>query len=71
MISLCMRFTLQPIDTPGVDEFLQIVEQMGSDELLLFSSDRPHDHYQALPDGLPEPLRNRILHENARAIYRL
>jgi uncharacterized protein len=66
-----MRFTLQPIDTPGLDEFLQIVEQMGSEELIMFSSDRPHDHYRPLPDGLPEPLRGRILHENARAFYRL
>ena len=66
-----MRFTLQPIDTPSAREFAQIVEQMGSDDLIMYSSDRPHPHGAELPDGLPEALQAKIGHENARAFYRL
>lgn len=66
-----MRFTLQPIDVPSAREFLQIVDQMGSEELIMFSTDFPHAHFQPLPGGLPEVLRERIARENARAFYRL
>jgi predicted TIM-barrel fold metal-dependent hydrolase len=66
-----MRFTLQPIDTPSTREMLQIVEQMGSDELIMYSSDRPHAHFRELPDGLPGALREKVLHANATAFYRL
>jgi predicted TIM-barrel fold metal-dependent hydrolase len=71
-----VRLTLQPLDAPPqAEHLLQIVEQMESDELLLFSSDYPHWHFDtpeaALPAGLPEALRRKILVENARAFYRL
>ena len=66
-----MRFTLTPIDAPPETKtLLQIIEQIGSDDLIMFSTDYPHDHNDALPD-LPEPLRTKILSENARAFYNL
>jgi predicted TIM-barrel fold metal-dependent hydrolase len=56
-------------------QFLGLVEQMESDELILFSSDYPHWDFdspeRALPPGLPEDLTRKILAGNARATYRL
>jgi predicted TIM-barrel fold metal-dependent hydrolase len=71
-----VRLTLQPLDAPpDPAQLLQIVEQLGSDELLLFSTDYPHWHFdapeEALPAGLPGGLLRKILSENARAFYRL
>jgi hypothetical protein len=69
-----MRWTLQPVDPPGPVEFLQMVEEMGSEELLMFSTDYPHWHFdspsEALSSDLPEELRRKIMSENARAFYR-
>jgi predicted TIM-barrel fold metal-dependent hydrolase len=70
------RLTLQPLDAPQAPEPLrQTIEMMDSDDLLLFSTDYPHWHFDtpqaALPAGLPAPLRRKILSENARAFYRL
>jgi predicted TIM-barrel fold metal-dependent hydrolase len=45
---------------------------MGSDELLLFSTDYPHWQFygeEALPDGLPPSLIRKILVDNPRATY--
>jgi predicted TIM-barrel fold metal-dependent hydrolase len=71
-----IRLTLQPLDAPPtVSQMHQIIEQMDSDDLLMFSSDYPHNHFdtptEALPAGLPEPLLSKILAENARSFYRL
>ena len=71
-----LRLTTQPLDAPSeVHHFRQIIEQMESDEMLMFSSDYPHWHYdtpgEAIPPGLEEPLLRKILSENARAFYRL
>jgi predicted TIM-barrel fold metal-dependent hydrolase len=51
------------------------MEQLQSDELLLFATDYPHYHFdtpeEALPVQLDEPLLTKLLAENARAWYRL
>lgn len=71
-----VRLALQPVDGP-VDQaqLLATVEQLGSDELLMFSTDYPHAHTDeglaALPAGLPDRLRAQLLSENARTHYRL
>jgi len=53
----------------------QIVDQLGSDELLLYSSDYPHWHADDADDGFPFDLApdriQKIMSENARAWYRL
>jgi predicted TIM-barrel fold metal-dependent hydrolase len=71
-----LRLTTQPIDAPPDGQQLQqIVEQLGSDELLMFSTDYPHRHSdipaQAFPAGLPAELERKIKSENARTFYRL
>jgi predicted TIM-barrel fold metal-dependent hydrolase len=71
-----MRLTIQPLDAPPEPrQLLQVVDQLGSDELLLYASDYPHRHAadpeQALLRHLPEALARKIRGENARALYRL
>lgn len=71
-----VRFTTQPVDAPANPTHLrQIVDQLGSDDLLLFSTDYPHWHADEPEAGLPielSPERTRkIMSENARAWYRL
>ena len=66
-----MRFTLTPTDAPPETEtLLQIIEQIGSEDLIMYSSDYPHDHSDTLPD-LPKSLQAKILGKNARAFYNL
>ena len=64
-----VRLTIQPFDAPPrADQLLRIVDEIGSDEMLLFSTDYPHWHFDdkdALPDGLPEHLLRKILVDNA------
>jgi predicted TIM-barrel fold metal-dependent hydrolase len=71
-----VRFSLQPIDgPPDGSRLLRAIDQLGSDDLLMFSTDYPHRHFdqpeEALPPGLPAELRRKIFGENARAFYRL
>jgi len=71
-----VRLTIQPLDAPSDPRHLvQIIEQLGSDDLLLYATDYPHRHVadpaQDLLAHLPEPLARKIAVENARAFYRL
>ena len=71
-----LRFTIQPIDAPPDPEhFLQVLDQLGSDELLMFSTDYPHWHFsspeEAVPAGLAPNLRRKILRDNAVSFYHL
>lgn len=71
-----LRLTLQPLDEPPDPAMmLRVIDQLGSDELLLFSTDYPHWHFDrpeaALPADLPDDLARKILAENARAFYHL
>jgi predicted TIM-barrel fold metal-dependent hydrolase len=68
-----MRFSIQPADAPDAETLAKTVQQIDSDELLLFSTDYPHwqfdDDEGPLPDGLPDRLLSRIARENALATY--
>jgi uncharacterized protein len=65
-----IRFSLTPTDAPPRgDALLEIMDQIGSEELILYSSDYPHSHGSDLPAGLPENLARKIMSENARAFY--
>ena len=71
-----IRLTLQPVDAPPQpDQLRQIIDQLDSEELLMFSTDYPHWHFdtpaEALPVDLPPALERKIMAENARAFYRL
>jgi predicted TIM-barrel fold metal-dependent hydrolase len=68
-----IRFTTQPLEELSKKVFLQLLEQMESDEIICFSTDYPHWDYdsplEALPPNLGEELRKKIFSENARASY--
>jgi predicted TIM-barrel fold metal-dependent hydrolase len=71
-----VRVTVQPLDAPpDPKQLVQVVEQLGSEEMLLYASDYPHLHRfdpeADLLAHLPEALANKIRRENARAFYRL
>jgi hypothetical protein len=68
-----VRLSMQPVDAPDADVLAKIVQQIGSDDVLLFSTDYPHwqfdDDEGPLPPGLPANLLSRIARENALATY--
>ncbi len=68
-----VRITLQPADAPPDPAALEaILDQIGTDQFLLFSTDYPHwqfDGDEALPAGLPEPLMRKMLVDNALETY--
>jgi predicted TIM-barrel fold metal-dependent hydrolase len=69
-----VRFGTQPFEEPDRPEhLLQIIDMLGSDELLVFSTDYPHwdyDNPTKVLAQLPAELRRKILWENARDFYR-
>jgi predicted TIM-barrel fold metal-dependent hydrolase len=68
-----VRLTLQPLDAPpDAADVERLMEHLGSDRMLLFSSDYPHwqfDGDDVLPAGLPASSLQRILTENALETY--
>ena len=71
-----VRMTLQPLDAPpDSEQLLQVIDQLQSDDMLMFATDYPHWHFdsaqEAIPQGLSESLLEKILRGNARAWYRL
>jgi hypothetical protein len=68
-----VRVTLQPTDAPPAPEDMaRVLAQLGTERMLLFSTDYPHWHFDgldALPAGIPEGLLPRLLAENARETY--
>ena len=68
-----VRLTVQPFDDPPAAAQVQtILDEIGSDEMLLFSTDYPHWHFEgtdAIPPGLPKALLPRLLLDNALATY--
>lgn len=71
-----VRFGIQPLDAPpAVSQLRDVVDQLGGEQMLLYTSDYPHVH-AADPDAgllahLPSSLQRMIRSENARALYRL
>lgn len=71
-----IRLTVQPVDAPPDAAYLlQILEQIESDEMLLFATDYPHWHFdtreEAWPAATAASVTAKIMGENARAWYRL
>jgi predicted TIM-barrel fold metal-dependent hydrolase len=69
-----VRLTLQPIDAPSGDPQIlaRTLDHIGSDRMLLFSTDYPHWHFDGedvLPDGLPPESLRRVLIDNAIETY--
>ena len=68
-----VRLTLQPFDAPDDAATVQrIMDQLRSDDLILFSTDFPHwqfDGDRMLPQGLSDHQVRKILIDNPRATY--
>lgn len=68
-----VRFTIQPTDAPPDPAALgAIIEQIGSDRVLLFATDFPHWHFageDALPDGIDAALVRKIMIDNPLDTY--
>jgi predicted TIM-barrel fold metal-dependent hydrolase len=69
-----VRFTLQPVDgPPHPDQLGRFMDHMGSDRLLLFSTDYPHwqfDGTDAVPEGLSPDLVKKIGRDNPLETYK-
>jgi predicted TIM-barrel fold metal-dependent hydrolase len=71
-----VRFSSQPIEEALAPRDVQgLLELGGANRALMFSSDYPHYDYdnplRALPPGIGDELRARIMCENARELYDL
>jgi predicted TIM-barrel fold metal-dependent hydrolase len=68
-----VRLTIAPFDAPDDPEVVErMVDHLHSDDILLYASDFPHwqfDGDDAMPPGLPEGLRRKILVDNPLATY--
>jgi predicted TIM-barrel fold metal-dependent hydrolase len=68
-----VRFTLQPTDAPPTGEDMEkLLQQIGSDDMLLFSTDYPHwqfDGQDVWPAGFSDALKRRVLVDNPRNAY--
>jgi predicted TIM-barrel fold metal-dependent hydrolase len=70
-----LRFATQPMDEPDkVEDLWKLLELLGGEELLMFSSDYPHydnDNPRVTLAKLPEGTRERVAGENAFAFFGL
>ena len=68
-----VRMTLQPFDAPSDDGgVMRLMEHIGSDEILLFSTDYPHwqfDGRDVLPAGMDKALAAKIMADNPLKTY--
>jgi predicted TIM-barrel fold metal-dependent hydrolase len=74
IVSEHVRLTLQPVDLPRGDahRLARVLAHIGSDRMLLFSTDYPHWHFDGedvLPDGLDGDAVRRLLIDNALETY--
>jgi hypothetical protein len=70
------RVTVQPLDAPAsTKQLLEVVGQLGSDDMLMYASHFPRVHAadpeETLIRHLPESLARKVRSENARALYGL
>jgi len=71
-----LRFTTQPMEEPDDHRhLLQMIDMMGSEDMLMFSTDYPHWNFdspeRSMPSVIPDGLKRKIFSENARAFYNL
>ena len=69
-----LRFATQPAVEMTSAQLETLIGQIGSDEVICFSTDYPHwdfdSPHEALPPNLPDDLARKIFVDNARATYR-
>jgi predicted TIM-barrel fold metal-dependent hydrolase len=69
-----MRFSVAPMDADSSEELSHVIRWLGSDRLLMFATDYPHQHdddLSVLLDAVPPESHARLMAENAREWYRL
>lgn len=72
-----IKLTVQPVDAPmgNPKHLLQVIDQLGSDDMLMYASHFPRVHAadpeEALIRHLPESVARKVRSENARALYGL
>jgi predicted TIM-barrel fold metal-dependent hydrolase len=68
-----VRLSITPFDGPPEPRDIErVLEQFGSEDMLLFSTDYPHwqfDGDDMLPAGLPGSLMQKVLVDNPLATY--
>ena len=67
--------TTQPVEEPGTPAaFRRLLDDLGMDDRIMFSTDYPHWDFDApdtaIPAGVAPALRRGIMAENARSLYR-
>ena len=70
-----LRLSTQPTEDISPAQWEALIDLMGTDEILVFSTDYPHfdfdDPDAAIPRALPDSLREKIMWKNAAAFYDL
>jgi predicted TIM-barrel fold metal-dependent hydrolase len=70
-----LRLSTQPTEDLSGAEWMKLIDLMGTDDILVFSTDYPHfdfdDPNTAIPSSIPEPTREKILWKNAANFYEL
>lgn len=70
-----LKLATQPLEDLSAGEWMKVIDLIGSDEVLMFATDYPHFDFdspvRSLPFGLPEEVKRKILHDNARSLYDL
>lgn len=68
-----LKLSTQPTEDISAENWVKLIELMGTDEILVFSTDYPHFDFDspnaAIPRGLPDDLREKIFWKNAAAFY--
>ncbi len=68
-----VRLTMQPLDAPpDAAGLTAVLEQLGSEDMLLFASDYPHWQYDGddvVPAGIPAGMLRKMMIDNALATY--
>ena len=68
-----LRFSTQPAEDLTGDQWMKLIDLMGSDEYLVFSTDYPHfdfdDPKVSIPRSLPDSLQEKIFWKNGASLY--
>lgn len=70
-----LRLSTQPTEDISSAEWMKLIDLMGTDDILVFSTDYPHfdfdDPDAAIPKSLPDGTRDKIFWKNAANFYDL
>jgi predicted TIM-barrel fold metal-dependent hydrolase len=67
-----LRFSLTPVDGPDTDQLRRVIDHLGSDQLILFSTDYPHNQFDGddpFPATFDPALRSIISSQAPLATY--